>query len=314
MIAFGCPITNLDEYDLCASPALRQVVEPDSVVFAEPSVGSIFKSYNHLLDKAAELDGLEAMVLLHQDTELVDDDFCPRVRRAVRDPEVGVVGCVGAIGVRSIAWWQGSVTLASFLQRYKEHGGGEVPAFSWAWADAPPYARVGEVDTLDGFVLAVSPWAVRNLRFDESLGQLHGYDLDFCLQVREAGRKVMTADFRAVHHHSLMPFSDPGSWIEAHVKIADKWEGRIEGIGSGAGTWKQRALRAEAETDAAWLRNHRGLLETEARVRELRQGIDSARGSLSWRITAPLRLLNVVRRRPSGQPQLATSDPGGTRS
>ena len=37
---------------------------------------------------------------------------------------------------------------------------------------------------MDGFVIALSPWVVRNIRFDESLGQLHGYDLDFCLQVR----------------------------------------------------------------------------------------------------------------------------------
>ena len=53
--------------------------------------------------------------------------------------------------------------------------------------ELPPYARTGEVDTVDGFVLALSPWAVRNVRFDESLGQLHGYDFDFCLQVRAAG-------------------------------------------------------------------------------------------------------------------------------
>ena len=52
----------------------------------------------------------------------------------------------------------------------------------------PAYARTGEVDTVDGFVLVLSPWAVRNLRFDESLGQLHGYDFDFCLQVARGGQ------------------------------------------------------------------------------------------------------------------------------
>ena len=50
----------------------------------------------------------------------------------------------------------------------------------------PPPA---EVDTLDGQLLVLSPWAVRNVRFDESLLLGHGYDLDFCLQVRAAGRK-----------------------------------------------------------------------------------------------------------------------------
>ena len=60
-------------------------------------------------------------------------------------------------------------------------GGGELPALSWKTEELPSYAHTGEVDTVDGFVLALSPWAVRNVRFDESLGQLHGYDFDFCL-------------------------------------------------------------------------------------------------------------------------------------
>lgn len=297
MIVFGCPITKPDEYARCAEAGITRALEPDSIVFAQQSVGSIFESYNHLLDKAAGFDDLDALVLLHQDTELVDRDFCHKVRDALRDPDVGVVGCVGAIGVRSIAWWEASVTLASFVHRYQEHGGGDLPAFSWAWADAPPYARIGEVDTLDGFLLALSPWAVRNIRFDESLGQLHGYDLDFCLQVRAAGRKVMTGDFRAIHHHSLKPFNDPDSWIEAHMKVADKWEGRLEGIGSGAGTWKQRAQRAEAEADASWVIYYRTQLQSDARVKDLERALDSATGSISWRITAPLRHINGVRRR-----------------
>ena len=174
------------------------------------------------------------------------------------------VGCVGAIGVRSIAWWEGSVSLASFVHRYGEHGGGDLPAFSWSWADAPPYARIGEVDTLDGFLLVLPPWTVRTLRFDESLGMLHGYDLDFCLQVRAAGRKVVTADFRAIHHHSLELVSDPGGWVEAHMRIAEKWDGRIPGIGAQPGTWKERARRAEAERDAARLAGHARALQAEA--------------------------------------------------
>ena len=63
------------------------------------------------------------------------------------------------------------MTLASFINRYEEHGGGDLASFSWAWDEAPPYARIGEVETLDGFVLVLSPWAVRNIRFDESLGR-----------------------------------------------------------------------------------------------------------------------------------------------
>ena len=267
------------------------------MVLAEQATGSIFESYNHLLDKTASLPGLEAVVLLHQDTEIVDEDFCKKVRGALQDPGVGVVGCVGAIGVRSIAWWEGSVTLASFIHRYQEHGGGDLPAFSWSWSEAPPYARIGEVDTLDGFLLAIAPDVARSIRFDTSLGQLHGYDLDYCLQVREAGKRVMTADFRAIHHHSLELVGDPAGWIEAHIKVAEKWEGRMDGIGAGVGSWKQRAQRAEAEADAARITYYRSLLEADAQEKQLKAALDIATGSISWRITAPLRDLNSLRRR-----------------
>lgn len=292
MIAFGSAITKTEVYARCAEPGIRRALEEDSEVFDLPAVGSISESYNRLLDRAAQRDDLEALVLVHQDTEIVDPDLAEKARAALADPEVGVIGCVGAIGVRSIAWWEASVTLASFINRYDEHGGGDLPAFSWEWEEAPPYARVGEVDTLDGFLLVLSPWAVRTVRFDEELSRFHGYDLDYCLQVREAGRKVMTADLRAIHHRPLEMLPDLEEWVEAHMAVAEKWDGRIPGIGHEPGTWKQRARHAEAEADAARALAHYKRLETHARIAQLERGLDEARSSVSWRITAPLRLFS----------------------
>ena len=289
MIAFGSAITKRDVYDRCARPGIARVAEPDSVVLDLDSIGSIFASYNAVLERAATLPDLEALVLLHQDTEIVSADFCAQARRALADPEVGLAGCAGAIGVRSIAWWEGSVTLASFLHRYEDHGGGEVPAASWTWGDAPPYARLGEVETLDGFLLILSPWAVRELRFDEGLGAFHGYDLDYCLQVRAAGRKVVTTDVRAVHHHALEPFSDAEEWIAAHVALADKWEGRSPGLEPFPGDWRSRARRAEAEALAARAVDHAATLDAEAQLRFLEHALRETVTSVSWRLTAPLR-------------------------
>ena len=294
MIAFGTSITKPEQYRRCAEVGIRLAAEPDSKVYAFTSIGSIFRSYNALLEHAAKEQDLEALALVHQDTEIVDRDFCRTVREALRDPSVGLVGCVGAIDVRSIAWWEGSVALASFVHRYDEHGGGDLPSFSWAWSEAPPYARTGEVDTLDGFLMVLSPWVVRNIRFDESLGQLHGYDFDFCLQVRAAGRKVVTADFRAIHSRSLTPFTDPEEWIAAHIKIAEKWDGRLPSVGSGVGTWEQRALRAEAERDSARITEYANLLDLEAHTHRLQADLTELRESTSWRLTAPLRRLNRV--------------------
>ena len=212
--------------------------------------------------------------------------------------------------MRSIAWWEGSVSLASFIHRYDEHGGGDLPAFSWAWHEAPPYARTGDVDTVDGFLLVLSPWVVQNVRFDESLGQLHGYDFDFCLQVRAQGRKVVTADFRAIHNHALEPFDNPESWIQAHVQVAEKWDGRMPGVGGGTGSWEERARRAEAECEVAKLVDHANQLKVQAQVRELEQILSITTDSLSWRLTAPLRwgasLLSSLRAR-RNQRQMTTS-------
>jgi hypothetical protein len=293
MIAFGTSVTKPDVYRRCARPGIERAAEPGSEIHAMQSIGSIFRSYNALLDHFAGYRGLEALILVHQDAEIVNCDFCRIVRDALRDPMVGLAGCVGAVGVRSIAWWEGSVTCASFINRYEEHGGGDLPSFSWAWGEAPAYARIGEVETLDGFVLVLSPWVVENIRFDESLGQFHGYDLDLCLQVRAAGRKVVTADFRAIHHRPLEMVPDPEQWIEAHVKVTDKWDGQM-GIGEGAGTWQERAMRAEAEADAALVVGYMNALESEARVRELRRALDETTTSISWRITSPLRWMSRV--------------------
>ena len=53
MIAFGSSITKPDVYARCAEPGISRASETDSEVYPMPSVGSIFESYNALLDHFA---------------------------------------------------------------------------------------------------------------------------------------------------------------------------------------------------------------------------------------------------------------------
>jgi len=297
LIAFGSAVTDPEIYRRCAQRGIDLVREPDSQVFANVAAGSLFRSYNLMLDLAREHEDLESLVLVHQDAEIVDPEFCQKLRLALADPEVGVVGCVGAIGVRSIAWWEGSVTWGSFIHRYHELGGGDLPAFAWDSESLAPTARTGVVDTVDGFVLGLSPWTVRHVRFDESLGRLHGYDFDYCLQVRAARRKVVTTDFKAIHHHSLDLVSEPESWIEAHMRVAEKWDGRMPGVGTAGGDWKQRARRAEAQAAVNQALAVSNQLKGDARVLALQRELEEMRTSIGWRLTEPLRFMNYWRRR-----------------
>jgi hypothetical protein len=294
VIVFGTSITDDAAYVRCAAPGIARVAEPDSEVLKHQTTDSLFRNYNLILEKACAHEDLEAVVLLHQDAEILDEDFCNTIRQALADPDVGVVGCVGAIGVRSIAWWEGSVTWASFTHKYSELGGGDFPGMTFHRGDEPSFAETGEVDSIDGFVMVLSPWAASRLRFDESLGRLHGYDFDFCRQVRAAGKKVVTADFRVIHHHSLELIGDPDAWIAAYITLAEKWDGMPSGD-DGGGEWRRRALRSEAVAACS-----KGLAQSQSmRIQALERQLRQVETSPSWRLTKPLRAAKrlFVRRR-----------------
>jgi Glycosyltransferase like family len=292
MIAFGCSISEPEPYVRYAQPGIQLAAEPGSAIFPFAAVGTVGRSYNLLIDAAAAHADLEALVIVHPHTEIADRDLPLKLREAFSDPDVAVVGCAGATGVRTVAWWDGEVSCGEVTHRYLGHRGGELPAFSWAVRTAAP----AEVDTVDGFFIALSPWAVRNLRFDEGLLFGHGFDLDFCLQVRAAGRKVMTADVRVIEHRSLELVSDLELWVEAHIQLARKWEGRMPSGPGPTVDWKLRARRAEAQREAARAIAYSRKLGLDARIVELERQLSEATETFSWRITAPLRRMNQLLR------------------
>lgn len=306
LIAFGASISGDGSYRRYAEPGIRLAAEPDSEVLAFSSVEPVGRTYNLILRAASEREDLEALVLVHPHTEITDPHLCAKVRQALAGDEVAVAGAAGAIGVTGIGWWDGTVFSAPVVQRYHECGGGALPAFSWAERHPPP----AEVETVDGQLLALSPWAVRNVRFDEALLLGHGFDLDYCLQVRGAGRKVVVADLRAVHHRSLEFVRDLDIWVQAHLDVAEKWDETLGGpVPSDEEAWKRRARRAEAEREAARAVAFSKSMERDARLLVLERALAAKTESLSWQLTAPLRALNAMRRRRSERRPLLASPP-----
>ena len=309
MIAFACGITSGEAYRRFAEPGVQRATEPDSVVYAYAALQPIPRTYNLILDAAKHRDDLEALVFLHPHTEIVDPEFCQKIRQTLSDPDVGVVGCTGANRVRSIAWWEGDVVSAPAVHRYQEHGGGELPAYSWTNRASPP----ADVETLDGQLLILSPCSARNLRFDEALFLNYGFDLDFCLQVRQAGRRLRVADLRVVHHRSLELVNDLDLWVEGHIRMAEKWDEVIHGETGDEGAWKLRARRAEARREAARAVAFSHGLKLDARVEALERELADKTDSVSWRLTAPLRELNRLRRERGSRPRALSAADAGER-
>ena len=185
MIAFACCVGSEEKFRRFAAPGLRAAAEPDSLIAETTTTTSIFEAYNEVLDALAGDESLEALVLLHEDTEIVDPAFCAKLRRVFEDPSVAVAGVVGAVGVRNLAWWEGS-------------GRGRVLE-TRGWVDFG--GGFHDVDSVDGLLMALSPWAVRTLRFDtERFSGFHGYDADICFQARAAGKRVLVDEIAVVHH------------------------------------------------------------------------------------------------------------------
>jgi len=107
---------------------------------------------------------------------------------------------------------------------------------------------------------------------------------------------VVTADLKVIHHHSLALMRDIEGWKEAHVRLAEKWEGRLPRVGYAGGDWKHRARRAEADASAARAQATAAGLVRDARVQAVRRQLDDVANSSSWRLTRPLRAVGRLLR------------------
>ena len=296
MIVFASSIREPADYAVHAQRGIERAAEPGSQVLAFAAVGSVCRSYNLLLDQAADIEDLEALVLVGEDMEIADPGFCAKVRAALADPDVALVGCAGATGVQTAAWWDGAVYCGDVIHRYSEFGGGDLNAYGWGRVGRPP----AEVEAVDGHLLVLSPWAARELRFDENLHTGVGFEVDFAARVRQAGRKVLAADLHVIHHRGVDLVGDLDVWAEGHLDLAEKWEGRLPGAPPRPEDWKTRARLAEAEREAARAQAYSVFSRREAQLVPLERELTAMTDTTGWRLTAPLRQLNALRRRARG--------------
>lgn len=181
---YGTVTNSRDRVDRYLKPRIplddgRQLIE----LWGQKSITS---GYNRLLEIAHEA-AAEMLVLLHDDLELIDPHAEMKLLAAIQQPDVAIAGIAGGRGVFSLAWWEAPIRLGRQLT-------------DSGMLDFGP--RFGDVDSLEGSLLAFSPWAIASLRYDERMTGFRCCD-EICITAVRAGKRVVVTDVDTHHHTSL---------------------------------------------------------------------------------------------------------------
>jgi GT2 family glycosyltransferase len=182
VIVVGCCVGPGGRYERIAGPALHRVLRPQDEVVLVEGATSITAAYNSVLARARAADSCEGVLLIHDDLELGGPQVRDQLVQALHEPGVGLVGVVGGRDLAWGKWWSGRALAGHVVDRLGDRVLGPLHA---------------DVDAVDGCLLLVAPAAL-HLDFDVvGFPAFHGYDVDFSLQVRDAGLRVVT---RPVEH------------------------------------------------------------------------------------------------------------------
>jgi hypothetical protein len=203
-VAYGCCVGSDEKF----YRYVNRGASAARCIYARRNQTSIATAYNSMLNRARD-DGFDVLILQHDDLEIADPDGEEKLVEALRDPDVALAGVAGGSVRGGLAWWN-----ADPVGRVRWDGG--VIDFGM---------RSGDVEMLDGCLLAFSRWAIENLRFAPRPG-FHGYDGDICMRATATGRRVVVADLD-VFHHTALGFDDEAShldWLDADREFRERWE------------------------------------------------------------------------------------------
>jgi len=205
-LSVGVCVGTSKKFERFCRPGVKRCL-PDANLMTRTGQSSIFSAYNSMLDEA-RLAGVEILILMHDDVELRDPKAEQKLRSIFKDETIAVVGVVGGRGGARMNWWNAPVKLgrAPDPSGQNDYGGG-----------------THEVDVVDGLLLALSPWAIENLRFDEStFFGFHGYDADICSLARSLGRCNVVVDLD-IYHHAKISLGDAHDYYATELAWTQKW-------------------------------------------------------------------------------------------
>jgi hypothetical protein len=205
-IVYGCCVGSWERLQRNVIPAVK-----DNLLITISGQTSIATAYNAILNLAVSGEAaVDVLVLLHDDLEITDPYWEEKLRNVLSMGNIGILGIAGGTRGNGIAWWNHSPI---------GHQQTDVMLIDFG-------VRSGFADLLEGSLLAITERGLGRIYFDTQYPGFHGYDVDICAQVAEAGLSVVVADIDT-HHHTQMGFKSGEShrdWLKADEIFRRKWE------------------------------------------------------------------------------------------
>ena len=187
----------------------------DDILIKEQGGDGICAAYNRILTTARATPGCEGVVLLHDDTALGPGSR-DQILDALGEPKVGLVGAVGGSGLHGPIWVDARRLAGVANDTYGRRSYGPAAA---------------DVDVVDGLLLALTPASFNHIRFDQlTFPAFHGYDTDYCLQVRARGLRVTVVPLEYTHVDKG-DLGDRQAFDSGYAALLAKWPDHIRPLG-----------------------------------------------------------------------------------
>jgi SAM-dependent methyltransferase len=213
IIVGTCVAGDGSRYRSVALPSIEAAVHADDLVLASSGdLHGIAAVYNQFIEQARQRADCQALVLVHDDVEIIDANFRAKVLAAVGDVGVGVAGVIGGSQLTSTKWWDARRTAGRVFETRGLIDLGVTRA---------------DVDVVDGLLLVISPSAFATIDFDGIVCPgFHGYDVDYCLQARHAGLRVVVRPIDVIHRTAVDVY-DRTDFERAARAAETKWPALI---------------------------------------------------------------------------------------
>ena len=181
---------------------------------------SIFEAYNLGLARSQ----YQISCFMHDDILYRTENWGRKAVRHFEDSKTGMIGIAGTKYIGRVpAFWSDYTDYNehNLIQNDRKRRTERHEVLS----DKNGTNLATDVAMVDGVWFCVYDMKERGLRFDESYGGFHFYDLDTCFQVREKGYAVKMVYNVLIEHFSVGSIGP--EWTDNAFKCYHKWQGDL---------------------------------------------------------------------------------------